>query len=325
MPDTTLTTSTTLPLDALTRDDRCQSRVAVDPNVVDDYADDMINGAVFPPVVVFDDEQTKWLADGFHRVAAARQAGLTEIATDLRSGTVRDAIVFSMGANITHGLRRTNADKQRVVRRLLDDPEWSTLADREIARRCGVSHPFAAAARQQLSGNGYQIPATRIVERGGSTFKMNVTRIGEAAAPEETERHGPISVPPDEVRRIRHAERDENKIETKETPATSFLGGSSKKPRPDDEPWFQAANHGDICESIVRRSEMEVQKRLDLVKEQGLDIPALMRENRRVSAEWNNALRASRSVTRKIREAIKAEELTETDAGESSSTEHQTA
>ena len=34
----------------------------------------------------------------------------------------------------------TNADKRRAVETLLNDAEWATWSDREIARQCGVHH-----------------------------------------------------------------------------------------------------------------------------------------------------------------------------------------
>ena len=63
-----------------------------------------------------------WLADGFHRFWAAKEAGLTEIYEEIHPGTLRDAILFSLSANSKHGLRRTNADKRKAVQTLLDDP-----------------------------------------------------------------------------------------------------------------------------------------------------------------------------------------------------------
>lgn len=36
------------------------------------------------------------------------------MATEVLRGTKRDAILYSVGANSTHGLRRTNADKRRT-------------------------------------------------------------------------------------------------------------------------------------------------------------------------------------------------------------------
>ena len=50
-----------------------QTRVLLSADTVDDYAEAMRNRAKFPPVTVFADAEkdTLWLADGFHRVAAA--------------------------------------------------------------------------------------------------------------------------------------------------------------------------------------------------------------------------------------------------------------
>lgn len=58
------------------------------------------------------------------------------IAVDVRPGSQRDAILYSLGANAAHGRRRTNADKRRAVQRMLSDEEWSrwshTTAPRDL-------------------------------------------------------------------------------------------------------------------------------------------------------------------------------------------------
>jgi hypothetical protein len=51
-----------------------QTRVEVDADAVADYAEAMIAGDRLPPVVVFFDGRGTILADGFHRIRAARQA-----------------------------------------------------------------------------------------------------------------------------------------------------------------------------------------------------------------------------------------------------------
>lgn len=58
-----------------------------------------------------------------------------------------------VGANASHGLRRTNDDKRRAVRTLLNDLEWLAWSDREVARACGVSHTFVAGQRSSVTGN----------------------------------------------------------------------------------------------------------------------------------------------------------------------------
>jgi hypothetical protein len=55
-----------------------------------------------------------------------------------------------VGANATHGLRRTNADKRRAALTLLQDEEWQRWSNREIARQCGVTHTFVAKLRREL-------------------------------------------------------------------------------------------------------------------------------------------------------------------------------
>ena len=66
-----------------------------------------------------------------------------KIAAEVRPGNALDAITASLRANAEHGWRRSNDDKRRAVRTLLNDPEWAQWSDREISRRCGVSNRMA--------------------------------------------------------------------------------------------------------------------------------------------------------------------------------------
>lgn len=125
-----------------------QTRVLLSADTVDDYAEAMRNRAKFPPVTVFADAEkdTLWLADGFHRVAAAEMDGYKFVKADVRAGTFADALKFALGANANHGLRRSNADKRKSLemawqnRRELwprddgADPSAAVLAD-----ACGIS------------------------------------------------------------------------------------------------------------------------------------------------------------------------------------------
>jgi hypothetical protein len=167
---------------AIIVDTGIQARVKLDPDTIADYAEAMASGVEFPPVIAFEDPETgkKHLADGFHRAGAAEKAGLHHIRAEIRPGTRRDAILFAVGANATHGLPRRNADKRRAVRMLLEDPEWVQWNSREIARQCGVSHTLVDNLRGELSGNGCQMP--RICQRNGTEYAM-VTGQGFDAQP----------------------------------------------------------------------------------------------------------------------------------------------
>jgi hypothetical protein len=127
-----------------------QVRATMSEKLVNEYAKAMGADppALFPPIVVFFDGTDYWLADGFHRVAAALKANVQQIEADVLQGGKREAMLFACGANEEHGLRRSRADRHRAVDRLLDDPEWSQWSDREIARTCKVDHRSVARWRQ---------------------------------------------------------------------------------------------------------------------------------------------------------------------------------
>lgn len=127
-----------------------QSRVQLNQDVVSEYAERINEGDEFPPITVFHDGADYWLADGFHRYFAHKRADKQTIEATVETGTIRDALLYSAGANAKHGLRRTNDDKRRAVLRLLNDVEWSELSDREIARKCEVSHPTVARIKNSL-------------------------------------------------------------------------------------------------------------------------------------------------------------------------------
>jgi len=167
----------TISLNDLSTDEGTQSRCEVNEETVLSYAQDLEDGATFPPVTVFQDGETYYLADGFHRVAAYREVKREEIEADIREGGRREAILFSVGANAAHGLRRTNADKRRAVEILLKDEEWSKWSDREIAKKCWVAPNTVGNGRRNLSAQNAQIDpgsTTRTATRNGTTFQQKV-------------------------------------------------------------------------------------------------------------------------------------------------------
>ena len=149
---------------------------------VEDLRAAIDGGATPDPVLVFHDGTDYWLADGFHRVAARAKVGRLTVKAEVRQGTRRDAVLYACGANATHGLRRTNADKRRAVETLLRDEEWSQWSDREIARRCGVGADMVGDARRSICRNPTDTPTERTVERNGKTYTQNTANIGRKPA-----------------------------------------------------------------------------------------------------------------------------------------------
>ena len=175
----------TLNIKIIRIDGGTQSRVEIDSAIVAEYADAIRANAVFPPMVVFHDGADYWLADGFHRWHAYNAAGKVSAEVDVRTGTVRMAILFSLGANGSHGLRRTNADKRKVVESTLYDPEWSAWSDRKIADVCDVSAPFVGDMRRSICNPITDRPTVRTVERAGKTYQQDTKNVGKTKPPQD--------------------------------------------------------------------------------------------------------------------------------------------
>jgi hypothetical protein len=124
-----------------------QTRAGLRSDVVEEYAAVVAAGGDLPAAVVFDDGDELWMADGFHRHEAYRLAGKAEMPVEIRKGTKRDALLYAVGCNDTHGLRRSNEDKRQAVRMILADEEWSEKSDRWVAEQCHVSEHTVAAVR----------------------------------------------------------------------------------------------------------------------------------------------------------------------------------
>lgn len=165
-----------LPLAEITIDDGTQARVELNVLAVKDYADAMLRGVEFPPVIVFSDGQWCWMADGFHRAEACRKAGLPDILAEVHPGSRLDAIRYAVSANEEHGVKRSHADKRHAIRLFIDSfPEWRSRPHAEIARACGVT-PWLV--KQVVLGDPHlenlQDSEHRMVRRGGAEYPMKI-------------------------------------------------------------------------------------------------------------------------------------------------------
>jgi hypothetical protein len=139
-----------LPLSELRLDGGTQMRGGIEDAVLQEYVEAYRRDDCLPPLEVFNSGTEYWLADGFQRHKAALQCGREALPCNVRQGSRRDAILYACGANATHGLRRTNADKRRAIETLLKDTEWCEFSDRQIADLCNVSHTLVSTVRSEL-------------------------------------------------------------------------------------------------------------------------------------------------------------------------------
>jgi len=159
-----------LDLDQITIDKGTQSRDKISQEWIDKLADDIKRGADMMPIVVFFNGLEYVLGDGFHRFHAHRQCGLTQINSDVRTGTARDAKRFSWSANSKHGLPRSRETLRKIVLEALADEEAPSWTDTYIAELCDVSRPFVAKMRGESKAD------TITYTRNGVEVQRDATR-----------------------------------------------------------------------------------------------------------------------------------------------------
>lgn len=151
-----------------------QTRVKTDDDAIESYAHEMKDGTVFPPITVFFDGATYWLADGFHRYLAAKRNALPTIRAEVQSGGRSDALRHALGANATNGVYRNNADKRNAVEIALE--EWTDLANPVLAEICKVSVELVRRCRQEMTQSQRISAPGSVTGRDGKSYPTQIER-----------------------------------------------------------------------------------------------------------------------------------------------------
>lgn len=139
-----------------TYDRSLQVRGGLDQEKVERYRqimrDNGEDGAagVMDPIMVFceGDDGPRWIADGFHRIAAAEAEGVEKIPVILRDGTRLKALRFALGENGHHGAPMSNAEKRHAAGMAVLDPDLGKKTDKEISRLVGCSPSLVSDCRR---------------------------------------------------------------------------------------------------------------------------------------------------------------------------------
>lgn len=185
-----------------------QTRAGTDADTINNYAEAMADGAQFPDVTVFTDGERYWLADGFHRVMAAKQNGKATIAADVRKGTEDDAVVFGGTANNKQGKRPTRADVQHFLSMVWERREaifGGTPTGGNLAERCGVSRTTGERFVQERLREMPKAPSRPTVAKIQSKAPVRPTKLIGANG-----REYPVRPTPKKViaGRCRHTDAD---------------------------------------------------------------------------------------------------------------------
>lgn len=152
-----------------------QSRAESDPALVEEYAAMMSEGVGFDPASAVTDGTHIYVWDGYHRGAAAKQMGKL-LFVSVRPGSREEAEWLALSANQKHGLRRSQADKRRVVELALLHVNGAQLSDRQIGAHCGVHHDTVGRIRKEIEATGgIRQSDTRI---GADGRTINTAKIG---------------------------------------------------------------------------------------------------------------------------------------------------
>ena len=168
---------TSVSLAKINRDPLTQCRVQLDQDAIDQLSEAMRNKETIPPVHLFQDEDGYHVGDGFHRIAAAIDAGRKFISAIILSGTQEDAFVYNCKENgIPRGVPMRNADKRKAAEMAIR--RWGdTKSDRQIADLILVSNRLVSTIRGEL---GEKSPALR------SPAKNSPTVNGSQSEPPKT-------------------------------------------------------------------------------------------------------------------------------------------
>lgn len=138
------------PIDKITIDERAQTRVnGLDDATVAQYALDLENGSVFPPIVVLWDDSTYWLGAGFHRIAAYKRRGVEQVQAVIKPGGLREARFENYHANNKHGLQIDEQTRRAHLFWLLCDSEWMRRSDSWLAEETGISDKTIKRIREE--------------------------------------------------------------------------------------------------------------------------------------------------------------------------------
>lgn len=175
-------------IESLTVDPDLQQRAGgVDKKTVKEYAADLLDGVKLPPIHAIDivdgDMAGALLVwDGFQRIEANTEAGISDIAVLVRKGTYEDAVWMSCSANKSHGLRRSAEDKRKSVTSALMLERTHKMSDRQIAEHCGASPSTVGAIRKELVEAGTIKAVEERVTSTGQVIKTSAATTAQKSA-----------------------------------------------------------------------------------------------------------------------------------------------
>jgi protein gp37 len=172
--------SVSIALDKIKLDPQLQPRNELIADAIQQYAEDMRNGDLFPPITVVAMNGSYYLVSGWHRTLAAKRASLADIQAEIVQGNMADALWMASESNKEHdhsGSRRTNADKAKAVKMAIKakvERNGSLVHGEytEIANHVGVDR---GTVKNHAIKLGYDIDTENMIDKKGISLFADPT------------------------------------------------------------------------------------------------------------------------------------------------------
>ena len=149
-----------------------------DEKHVAEFAVGMKNSAAFPPIDVFRIDGKLYVADGFHRLAAAHTAKKKTIHAEIHTGTLDEARQFSAKAGLKTNqvVMLSRADRINILA-IMVNFEWAEFSNRRIASMLNVTATTVGRWIDIIASEG-NLHVDRTKTRGKDGVLRDTTRIG---------------------------------------------------------------------------------------------------------------------------------------------------
>uniref|UniRef100_A0A6M3M6R8 Putative methyltransferase n=2 Tax=viral metagenome TaxID=1070528 RepID=A0A6M3M6R8_9ZZZZ len=127
-------------------------RDSLNESLVQQYAENIEYILVCSPLEIWDTPDGNYLADGFHRLAAARFKGMKSVNVRVSKGSVQDAYAAACLANLFHGKPLTRSEREKARKEFIKiHPEWSNV---KLATEVSCSDETIRRYRGDLEASG---------------------------------------------------------------------------------------------------------------------------------------------------------------------------
>jgi hypothetical protein len=128
---------TMIAVDSIVADESTQWRHDHDGEAITEMTDHLNEGGTLPPIDVFDDGESRRVADGHHRLAAYRRSGKKMIPACMHKGDANAAFMFGLKAGVANNFVRARPDdlKRAALEILRRGIETSNVAIAKLLHR----------------------------------------------------------------------------------------------------------------------------------------------------------------------------------------------